>query len=84
MGAMLSCGSDVIIMLAEKSKLTHYVFGKTLQLSIPRLGIHRLLPGEECAVTRGRSRIILGSLRLLPEGAPLKKTVELRYEKERR
>jgi hypothetical protein len=26
------------------------------QWSIPRLGIPRLKPGEECAVTRGRSR----------------------------
>jgi hypothetical protein len=62
--------------------------------SIPRLEIPRLQPGEECGITRGRSRypllsgiirltlqtslrsfsaslIIIGSLRLLPEGAPL-------------
>ena len=62
--------------------------------SIPRFGIPRLQPREECSVPRGRSRypllrgiirpasfralclwslglIIIGSLRLLPEGAPL-------------
>jgi len=34
---------------------------------IPRLGIPRLQPGNECGVIRGRSRYY-GSLRLLPEG----------------
>jgi hypothetical protein len=39
-------------------------------LSIPRLGTPRLLPGEECAVTRGRSRYQSRHVGM-PEGAPL-------------